>query len=248
MTTITKFDVNVSTSTVNALLQKERELKIDYKTMVACMTPDYSDVVTIPQPTTFVAVQELLPAMEDNDDWFVSPTCVLLVQDSTGELSIEQGFLAKWKDDDHLFWYEDDVITNVIGWMPYPDEATRESKLSLIKKLKESRVSQTGTYWTPDLLAVKDNTQTENFLHIGQGLPPLYKETDLTIESDVVIVEYEYNTVNGIFTGLATSKLVFDKETQQLEWNDTFSFRHANSCRVSRWKKLPLDVFAQFQA
>lgn len=247
MTTIQKFNVNVSSTVMDALIQKESTLTIEPKTQISCATSDYSDVVVIPKPITFISVHEYLPSLELNGDLYATPTCILLVQESNGKFSIEQGFLAKWTDEDHLFWYEDDAIDNVVGWMPYPASCPKEPKLELIKKLQESPDTKGDIYWNPDFTSSKELNDPESFMHVSHGLPPLHKETSLTIESDVFIVEYEYNTVNGIFTGLATSKLVFEKESQQLEWEDTFSYRHANSCRVARWKKIPIDVFTQFQ-
>lgn len=75
--------------------------------------------------TEFVSPDLYLPNMDDNGDWFTSNHHLLLVERKlpTGELVhyLESGFLAKWKDEDYLFWYDNDAIEKVIGWMPLPE-------------------------------------------------------------------------------------------------------------------------------
>lgn len=247
-----RFSVDVTSQNVSLLNKKEASLLANLqKDQITCATGDYSDIVAIPYPTTFISIQEHLPSLELNGEWYCSPTCMLLVQDSRGQISIEYGFLAKWTDDDHLFWYEDDAIENVIGWMPYPKERPTESKLVLIKRLNSKYAKhdhKKDVYWSLDLLGEINIHAPDCFMPVKLGIPPLHIEKDKTIESDVYLVEYEYNTANGVFTGLSTAKLIFDKESDSIKWdNSNFYPRHSFTRDVINWKKLPIDVLAQFQ-
>lgn len=95
---------------------------------------DLSNVLDTPI-TEFVSPELFLPSMDDNSDWYTSTHQLLLVErkSSTGELVhyVESGFLAKWKDENYVFWYDTDAIEKVIGWMPMP--ALNFSKRSLNK-------------------------------------------------------------------------------------------------------------------
>lgn len=82
------------------------------------------DKVLTDKITAFVSPNLYLPIMFDSTDWYTSEHQLLLVESIVkGEKkhSIENGFLAKWKDDDDFFWYNTDQISNVIGWMPLPN-------------------------------------------------------------------------------------------------------------------------------
>jgi hypothetical protein len=249
---ISRFSVNVTSSNVSLLCKKEASLLANLqKDQFTCATGDYSDIMAIPKPTTFISVKEHLPSLELNGEWYCSPTCMLLVKDSSGQISIEYGFLAKWTDDDQLFWYEDDAIENVIGWMPYPKERPTESKSILIKRLitkYDKHDHNKNVYWSLDLLGEIHIRNPECFMPVTIGIPPLHIEKEMTIESDVYLVEYEFSTANGNFTGLSTAKLIFNKESDSIQWdNSNFYSRHSFTRDVINWKKLPIDVLAQFQ-
>lgn len=73
---------------------------------------------------SFIRADQYLPSMSDSGDWYTSRHYLLLVERKSqqgSELIVESGFLAKWKDEDYLFWYENDAIEKVIGWMPMPE-------------------------------------------------------------------------------------------------------------------------------
>jgi hypothetical protein len=82
------------------------------------------EMVSDQDVTQFTNPKILIPYLHDNDDWFTSEHYLLLVEytstDGRTYHNVESGFLAKWKDEDYFFWYDTDVIENVIGWMPLP--------------------------------------------------------------------------------------------------------------------------------
>lgn len=243
------FIVDVLSDTVNLLLDKEATLLRDLpKDSITCATGDYSDIVVIPNPSTFLSVKDHLPALDSGEEWFCSPTCMLLTQSPSGDMSIKYGLLAKWVDDDQLFWYEDDVIENVVGWMPYPKQCPSESKADLINALIAHHDHNKDVYWSLDLLSENNILAPDCFMSATFGIPPLHITTETTIESDVYLVEYEYGTANGVYTGLSTAKLVFDKATGSIKWdNSKFYAQHSFTRDVINWKKLPPDVIQKFQ-
>lgn len=247
--TIKRFNVTVTNSVMNQLSQKEGSLITDITTdQITCANADYSDVIVIPKPITFISVKEHLPTMELDGDWYYSPTCLLLTQGSDEQFSVEHGFLAKFTDDDHLLWYEDDSIENVVGWMPYPKEQPTESKTALIRKLLLQHDHKKEVYWSLNFKEERSIPAPDCFMSVVHGLPPLYIEKEGYIVSDVYLVEYEYGTANGVFTGISTAKLIFDKDAETLKWDRSgFFHRHTFPRDVINWKKLPMDIFFQFQ-
>lgn len=210
---------------------------------IICANRNYTDIIAITKPNKFIPVNEYLPVMEPMGEWYCSMSCALLIKDSRGKLSIENGFLAKWVDEECLFWYEDDAIDNVVAWMPYPKRQPTKSKRELIADLQKNHNPLQKTLWTPDLKSEQQIHSPDCFTSVKAGVPPMYNRGNDEIQSDTVLVEYEYSTANGIFTGLATSKIYLDKESEDLKWdNSDFYSKHSFVLDVIQWIYLPEDI------
>jgi hypothetical protein len=69
----------------------------------------------------FIPTAKYLPIMSKGNDSYNSSFHLLLVHHSESGYTVEDGFLMKWTDDTDLFWYNHDLISNVVGFMPLPD-------------------------------------------------------------------------------------------------------------------------------
>lgn len=242
-------EFNVKDKVIENLLKAETELQPSLRPgEFLCVDSKYKKLVTLADSSVFLPVDQYLPLMDANDEWFTSPTVVLLTC-YNGKYEIEPGFLARWNNEDNLFWYEDDVITNVVAWMPYPRTFSLGTTLSLIEKLLSESKNHKNLYWMADLSGSNELPDPSKFLNIQSGLPPLSVKTDSGFESDVCLVEYEYGTANGPVSAVSTAKLCFESENDYLYWDTSaFSGRHYHSSKVVAWKKLPVAEFGFFNS
>lgn len=223
-----------------------------------CADAQYKNLLISTNSSVFLPVDQCLPVIEACGEWFTSQTVVLLTC-SNGKYEVESGFLARWNDEDNLFWYENDAITNVVAWMPYPKTLTLESKkaldsfvssnstLSLIENLLIESKDYKKQYWMADLSGSCVLPDPSKFLNIQSGLPPLSAKTETGYESDVCLVEYQYGTANGPENAVSTAKLCFESENNYLYWDTSaFAHQHYHSSNVVAWKNLPVMEFGFF--
>lgn len=211
-----------------------------------CASPDYKELIVLDAPESFLPVDTYLPVMELNDDWYCSETCILLTRNADGIHEIQYGVLAKWLDEDHLFWYEYDAIYNVVGWMPYYITAN-ETTLSKLHKLLKQTQGVHDSMWTANLSAVDTIKDNRHWIDVNDYIPVLHHETEKTICSDQMMVKFGRNTVNGVLTGYSNAKLVYDHESCGLYWDmSAFDYRYHSTCKVLEWRPMPSTLQAEF--
>lgn len=84
----------------------------------------------------FISIDQYLPVMHYNGQSFNSDMYMLLVESSSG-YEIAEGFLMKWTDGDYFFWYNNDEISKVVGFMPLP-------KVKMVKTSKKKKIGLWG--------------------------------------------------------------------------------------------------------
>lgn len=211
--------------------------KIISDKQICCIKGDYSDVAVIHRNGTFLNPKEYLPFLHDMTEWYCSSTCLLLKR-SGSKLRVMQGFLARWKDEQNMFWYEDDVIENVIGWLPQPELLKNIPSAIPCSNLKKNTTDR--SYWTIGLDAVGELPNQYGLMDAKKTIPPLLKESKQHLESIPCVVQYEYSTANGMQTDCAISSYSYKKESKQGDWDlSNFDYLHHSLCEVTAWMPLP---------